>query len=64
MYGYSIVRVQEKINEQEKQISRYKDMWLSEKVEKEKYKEVNNYYEKFIKYEGLLIDFNKKYTPR
>tara|TARA_Y100001963_G_scaffold147294_1_gene223451 strand:- start:420 stop:764 length:345 start_codon:yes stop_codon:yes gene_type:complete len=56
--------MKDKIEEQEKQIDIYKDLWMNEKAEKERYMEVNDYYEKFIKHEGLLINFKKKYAPK
>ena len=40
--------MKDKINEQEKQIGRYKDLWMNEKAEKERI-------------HGLLINFKKKY---
>ena len=39
-----------KIEEQEKQIGKYKDLWMNEKLERERYQD-------------LLITFKKKYIP-
>ena len=43
--------MKEKISEQEKQIGRYKDLWMNERAEKERI-------------HGLLINFKKKYMLR